>query len=65
VCAAVADGVRQPGHHVERAADGRGELANVLFLDDAGHEDAVGPRFDVPRRPLDRLGEDVPVVPAK
>ena len=49
----------QPGHHVERCGDRLGEPADVVLLDHAGDEDAVGARLDVPHRPLDRLVEEV------
>src|SRR3954469_4625198 len=55
------DDVGQPGHDVQRAGDGLGEPADRALLDDAGHEDAVGSRFEVPARPLHRLGEHVTV----
>ncbi len=35
------------------------ETADSVRLDDAGHEDAVGPDIEVTDRPLDRLGEHV------
>jgi hypothetical protein len=36
------DEVGQSGYHVERARDGRGQPADRVLLDDAGHEDAPG-----------------------
>jgi hypothetical protein len=36
----------------------------VSRFGDAWHEDAVSPRFEVAHRALDRLGEDIPLVPA-